>query len=151
MVGGTREAVRWDQGDPPFPNVGAQQQQQQQQQAPPQSLQPVTAESCTSNINHAGSGNDSGKDVFGDGISFEESDNEEDDGEDEEDGRSGNIGEGAKGLGVRSGGRDVNGKEVRYAHSPTQSNPACPQIPLQRAHSRFLFSFNLPVLCIGVW
>lgn len=73
--------------------------------------------------------------VLGDALSFEDND----EGTDEEDGRrTGTIGGG--GAGVRSGSTDVS-KEVRYAPSPTQSNPTAtsgePQLPLQRAHSRF--------------
>lgn len=127
MVGGTRETVRWDQGDPPFPDVAPQQPTQQHQ------LQQVTASSPSNNTNNAtcGSSDSVGKSIVGDAFSF--ADNECcEDGEDEDEG---NIGEG-----VRSGSTtDVTNKEVRYAPSPT-TNPTtttCAQLPLQRAHSRF--------------
>lgn len=130
MVGGTRETVRWDQGDTPFPNVGPQQQPQPT----------TTSGTSPSNNNHSGGIIDGGRRdvvVLGDALSFEDND----EGTDEEDGRrtgSGTIG--GAGAGVRSGSTDVS-KEVRYAPSPTQSNPTAtsgdPQLPLQRAHSRF--------------
>lgn len=172
MVGGTREAVRWDQGDPPIPNVGAQQQPQQQQPLQP-GVAAATACSPSPSNNHlhrlASSGGGGGcfgsaKDVLGDGLSFEDNDNleeeedgGEDDGEEDEDGTGhfgGNIGDGAMvrtGSGVRSGSQDgcSNSKEVRYAPSPTsQSNPPATTChPLQRAHSRFCL---LVLICLTV-
>lgn len=149
MVGGTnRESVRRDPGEtnvlPLFPNVGPQQPQMQQVIAAAATTTTASAP-CSSNNNHASSGFDSGMDVVGDGITFEVGDGNEE----EDDGTNGIIGEAAAGAGVRSGSTDVSNREVRYAPSPTHSNPTttCPQNPLQRAHSRF---FPLIRLCLSV-
>lgn len=149
MVGGTnRESVRRDQGErtpplPLFPNVGPQQHQMQQVIAAAATTTTTASASCPSNNNHASSGFDSGMDVVGDGITFEVADENDDD----YDGTNGIIGEAAAGAGVRSGSTDVSNREVRYAPSPTHSNPTttCPQNPLQRAHSRFF-----PLICLSV-
>lgn len=159
MVGGERdrEAVRWELGDAALSNAGASLQQQRAQQTSSSLADQQQVSASPSNDNHASSGFDSAMDVVGDGTLFNDDEADHDDDEDAENGTGGIIGgaaAGGAGNGMRSGstagsnaggGLDFGSKEVRYAPfpitttSPTHSNPTttCPQIPLQRAHSRF--------------